>query len=270
MRILFFSDIMGRTGRDAVKQYMPFLKEKLEPDVILVNGENAAAGHGLTMKIAHEFFDLGVDAITTGNHVWAQKELLGAIDQEPRILRPLNYPEGTAGKGLYLHRLPDERKLLIVCLMGQGFMVPILNDPFVVLKEALAAYPLGAAVNAIFVDFHAESTAEKMALAHYMDGSVSALIGTHTHIPTADLQILEGGTAFQADAGMCGDFNSVIGSKPEASLFRYIKKMQNGRLPPAEGEATICATYIDVDDKTGRATHIDSVRLGGRLKQKLP
>ena len=269
MRILFFGDIIGRSGRDALQQYLPFLKEKLSPDTIIVNGDNSAAGHGLTLKIAQEYFDWGIDCVTTGNHVWAQKDMLVHIDREPRILRALNYPEGTPGKGYYRHTLPDGRSVLFVHALGNSFMSVQLDCPFKTVRNFLNTHRLGQNQQAIFIDFHAESTAEKMAMAHYLDGEISALIGSHTHMPTADEQILPKGTAFQTDVGMCGDFNSVIGSKVEQSLFRFLKKLPNGRLQPAEGEATLCATIVETNDKTGKATAIDTIRIGGRLKERI-
>lgn len=270
MRILFLGDIVGRSGRDALIQYMPFLKEKLAPDVIIVNGDNAASGHGVTFKLAQEILGYGIDCLTNGNHVWAQKDFYGSIDRDPRCLRPINFPEGTPGKGTYRHTLADGRTIMIVNIMGNAFMDVILEDPFIAAKKMLSSCRLGTSDNAIFIDFHAEATAEKMALAHYLDGQVSALIGTHTHIPTADMQILPKGTAFQADAGMCGDFNSVIGSETENVLHRHLKKLRGPRFEPAKGEATICGTFIVTDDKTGKALSIDDVRHGGRLQQKMP
>ena len=210
MRILFLGDIMGRSGRDAVVKYLPQLKEKLKPDVTIVNGENAAHGKGITSKIADSLYGLGVDCITTGNHVWDQRETVITIDKDPKLLRPLNFPEGTPGNGFYLHTNQDGQKLLIVNFMARLFMDP-LDDPFASAKELIEDYKLGSNVDAIFVDFHGETTSEKMSFAQFLDGKVSAVIGTHTHIPTADNQILPSGTGYLTDAGMCGDYDSVIG-----------------------------------------------------------
>lgn len=266
MRILFLGDITGRSGRDGLATHLPDLKNRLKPDVVIVNGENAAAGYGITTKIAQDFYGLGVDCITTGNHVWDQKELLGAIDQDPKILRPLNYPEGTPGRGIYMHNLGGGRKILVVNLMARVFMEPVLDDPFAAIDKVLAQHRLGTTAHAIFVDFHAETTSEKMAFAHYCDGRVSSVIGTHTHVPTADDQILPKGTAYMSDAGMCGDYDSVIGMKKELSIWKFTRKIPGERMSPAEGEATICGALVVTDDSSGKALSIDAMRIGGRLK----
>ena len=270
MRILFLGDVMGRSGRDAVAVHLPMLKEKLRPDVVIVNGENAAAGHGITVKIAQDFYAMGVDCLTTGNHVWNQKEMLSAIDGDPRLLRPRNFPDGTPGRGAYIYTLPDGRKILVANIMGNLYMDQSLDNPFAAADRIAFAHKLGQGVQAIFIDFHAEATSEKMALAQYMDGRVTAVIGTHTHIPTADEQVLPAGTAFQCDAGMCGDFDSVIGMKKERSIWRFTRKTPGERMEPAEAEATICGCFIVTNDKTGLAQSINAVRVGGRLKQAVP
>ncbi|HAX91919.1 MAG TPA: TIGR00282 family metallophosphoesterase [Rhodospirillaceae bacterium] len=272
MRILFFGDVMGRSGRDGLAAHLPAIKDKLNPDVIIVNGENAAAGHGITAKIAQDFFALGVHCITTGNHVFKQKELVMTIDQEGRLLRPLNFPEGTMGHGSYLHALPDGRKILIANIMGQLGMTPMLDDPFACAERLVSQHRLGGGgnggVSAIFVDFHAETTSEKVAMGHHLDGRVSAVIGTHTHIPTADEQVLAKGTAYQTDTGMCGDFDSVIGMKKENILWRFTRKTPNDRMSPAEGEATLCGVFITTNDATGLASDITAIQIGGRLKAR--
>jgi hypothetical protein len=269
MRILFFGDIMGRSGRDGLAKHLPDLKARLKPDVVIVNGENSAAGFGITDKLAKEFFALGVDCLTTGNHIWGQKELVGTIDREPRLLRPLNYPEGTPGRGFYLHALPNGKKILIVNVMARLFMEPVLDDPFITMEKLLAQYRLGQNAAAIFVDFHGEASSEKMAFGHVFDGRVSAVIGTHTHIPTADEQILPRGTAFMSDAGMCGDYDSVIGMKKELSIWKFTRKIPGERMVPAEGEATVCGALVVTDDATGLAAGIDPIRIGGRLQQRV-
>jgi metallophosphoesterase (TIGR00282 family) len=270
MRILFFGDIMGRSGRDGLARHLPDLKSKLKPDVVIVNGENSAAGFGISTKIAQDFYSLGVDCITTGNHIWGQKELVGTIDQDPRLLRPLNYPEGTPGRGSYLHTLGGGRKILIVNVMARVFMEPVLDDPFVVTEKLLAQHRLGQTVQAVFIDFHGEATSEKMAYSHVFDGRVSAIIGTHTHVPTADDHILSKGTAYMSDAGMCGDYDSVIGMKKELSIWKFTRKIPGERMQPADGEATLCGVCITTDDATGRATAIEPFRIGGQLKQQSP
>jgi metallophosphoesterase (TIGR00282 family) len=270
MRILFFGDIMGRSGRDGVAKHMPALRSHLKPDVVIVNVENAAGGFGVTDKIAKEFYALGASCLTTGNHVWDQKELLGSIDHDPKLLRPLNYPEGTPGRGFYLHTLTDGRKILVANVMARLFMEPVLDDPFAATEKLLTQHPLGRSATAIFIDFHGETTSEKLAYAHNFDGRASAIIGTHTHVPTADEQILPKGTAYISDTGMCGDYDSVIGYKKELSIWRFTRKIPGERMVPAEGEATICGVFVVTDDSSGRAQTIDAFRLGGRLREQRP
>ncbi len=267
MRLLFLGDIVGRSGREGVLRYLPELREKLAPDIVVANAENAAAGFGITVKIAEEFLAAGVDCLTTGNHVWDQKELVTSIDRQPRLLRPLNYPEGTPGQGAARVVLPDGRAVLVVSLIARLFM-DMIDDPFAAIDRLVKQHKLGAGdTDAIFVDFHGEATSEKMAMVHFLDGRVSALVGSHSHIPTADHWILPGGTAYQSDAGMCGDYDSVIGMKKEPSVARFVKRLPTERLSPAEGEATICGTVIETDDTTGLALRVAPIRLGGRLSR---
>ncbi len=267
MRILFFGDVVGRSGREGLAQRLPALKERLKPDAIIVNAENATSGYGLSMKMAAEFFELGVSCLTLGNHAWAQRELLTGIDREPRIVRPLNYPEGTPGRGTYMIELKDGRKLLVVNPIARLFMENALDDPFAAMEKVAKENKLSGNLQ-IFVDFHGEATSEKMAFAHVFDGRVSAVIGTHTHIPTADEHILPNGTAFMSDAGMCGDYSGVIGVKKEAAIWTFTHKTPYAeRKTPSDGEATLCGVFIQTDDKTGLATNIEAVRVGGILKQ---
>ena len=270
MHILHCGDVVGRAGRDAVKQHLPRLKQDLAIDVAIVNAENAAHGFGLNERLAGELYDAGADILSTGNHVWDQRELIAYIQRDERILRPANYPPGTPGAGWRLHPLRDGRQVLVVNLMGRLFM-EVLDDPFAALAAILAQYPLGGAATAIIVDFHAEATSEKMAFAHFADGRVSAVIGTHTHVPTADGQILPGGTAYVSDAGMCGDYDSVIGMEKTVSVRRFVTRMPPEKKPqPAEGEGTLCGVFLDIDDATGLARRIEPVRVGGRLSQHIP
>ena len=264
LRLLFCGDVVGRPGREAVLSHLPRLRQRLALDFVVVNGENAAGGFGITEKICGDFFAAGVDAITGGNHSWDQREALGFIDREPRLLRPQNYPNGTPGRGVGLFTLASGRRLLLINLMGRLFMDP-LDDPFACLNTVLARYSLGRTVDAIVVDFHAEATSEKMAMGHFVDGRVSLCVGTHTHVPTADAMILPGGTAYQSDIGMCGDYDSVIGMSKDISVARFVRKLPTERLSVAVGEATLCATFVEVDLKTGLARHISPLRLGGRL-----
>lgn len=264
MKILFIGDIAARAGRDALMKYLPECIKTLMPDVVIVNGENAAHGIGINEKYANEIFDAGANIITLGNHSWDQREVIPYIQREPKLIRPINYPAGTPGNGSVVYTLPDGRKILVVNAMGRLFMDP-LDDPFAALDNIVKAHQMGRLVQAIFVDFHAEATSEKMAMAHYLDGRVSAVVGTHTHIPTADAQIFPKGTAFQSDAGMTGDYNSVIGMKIDVPIMRFTRKFALERLSPAEGEGTLCGTFVVTDDKTGLAVSIHPVRKGPRL-----
>ena len=268
MRLLYFGDIVGRSGREVVLENLSSLKEKLRPDFTVLNGENAAAGFGITPKICETFFEAGIDCITLGNHAWDQKEIISYIDREPRLLRPLNYPPNTPGRGMGIYGLP-QGKIIIIQVMGRLFM-DSLDDPFRAVDEALKSYTLGAPFSFIFVDIHAEASSEKMSLAHYLDGRVTAVVGTHTHIPTADAQILPFGTAYQTDVGMCGDYNSVIGMKKDVPISRFIKKIYEERFSPADGPADLCAIFIVSDDKTGKALTIDPIRMGARLQKSFP
>jgi metallophosphoesterase (TIGR00282 family) len=268
MRILFLGDVVGRTGREAVVRQLPGLRVQLKADFVAVNGENASHGFGLAPDMAEAFFAAGADAITLGNHAWDRKEIIPYIAQEPRLIRPLNFPPGTPGAGAAVVTLFDGRKVLIAQLMARLFMDP-LDDPFRGLEELLLRNRLGGNVQAVVVDFHGEATSEKMAFAHAFDGRVSAVVGTHTHVPTADYQVLPGGTAFMSDLGMCGDYDSVIGMTKEPAVSRFTRKMPGDRLAPAEGPATICGALIVLDDR-GLTSTIEPVRIGGRLSQTLP
>lgn len=265
MKILFFGDVMGRSGREALARHLPALRALHAPDFVVANAENAAAGYGLTVKLAAEFFACGVDVLTTGNHVWDQKELLTQIDNEPRILRPCNFPKGTPGKGHYVASNKEGKNLLVIHVMGRLFM-DAMDDPFASTLACLEPYALGKQVQAVLVDVHAEASSEKQAMGCFLDGKVTAVVGTHTHVPTADDRILPGGTAFQTDVGMCGDYDSVIGMKKDMSVAKMIRKYSFERLAPAEGEGTLCGALIESDDATGLAKAITPIRMGGVLK----
>lgn len=269
MRILFLGDVLGRSGREAIIKWTPNLRKTLGVDFVIVNAENAAHGFGLTADICKKFWDCGVDAITSGNHIWDQRDIIPYLETEPRLLRPLNYPAGTPGRGASIIGDAKGHKVLVVNAMGRLYMDP-LDDPFTAMDRVFAAYRLGREVSACVVDFHAEATSEKMAMGHHCDGRASLVVGTHTHIPTADTQILPGGTAYQTDAGMCGDYDSVIGMKKDSIVQKFIKKTPTERMTPATGKATICGTLIETDEATGLARSIDQIRLGGRLRQSLP
>lgn len=266
MKILFIGDIVGRSGREALQKHLPHLKAELSPDITIVNGENAANGAGITEKICKQFYEWGVDVITSGNHIWDQREILSYINRDTRLLRPLNLPEGTPGQGSVKLEVDGGHQILIVNPMGRLFMDSI-DDPFTAMDRVLSAEHLGKRVQAIFVDFHAETTSEKMAFAHYLDGRVSAVIGTHTHVPTADAHILKGGTAYMTDAGMSGDYDSVIGVIKDIPIHRFVKKTPSERMRPAKGPGSLCGAFIETNDKTGLAKQIKPVRKGGVLSE---
>jgi 2',3'-cyclic-nucleotide 2'-phosphodiesterase len=269
MRILFCGDVVGRAGRKVLLQRLPELRPALRLDAVVVNGENAAGGFGITPALCQEFYAAGADLITTGNHVFDQRELVGYSDRDPRLIRPLNMLPGTPGRGSAQVALPDGRRLLVLQVIGRLFMGSY-DDPFRALEGELARYPLGASVQAIVVDLHAEATSEKMALGHLADGRASLVAGTHTHVPTADAQILPGGTAFVSDIGMTGDYDSVIGMSKGIALQRFRSHVPGPRNTPALGDATLCAMFLETDDATGLARRIAPVRLGGRLPPAWP
>jgi hypothetical protein len=257
-------DIIGKPGRDAVAAELPQLKIRLAPDLVIANGENAAHGFGITRAIAEEYFAMGIDVISTGNHWADQKEILTYIDKEDRILRPQNYPRGTPGRGANLYQTPAGSVLVI----NRVFMDP-LDDPFAAVDGELNACPLGEAADAIVIDMHAETTSEKMAMGHFCDGRASLVVGTHTHVPTADAQILPGGTAYQSDAGACCDYDSVIGMDKAEPLQRFVRKLSGTRFTPATGPATVCGVFVETG-ANGLAKRIAPVRVGGRLTPALP
>ena len=264
MRILFIGDIVGRSGRAVLLERLPRLVRDWRLDFVAVNGENAAGGFGITEAIYQEFVDAGADAVTGGNHSWDQKEALVFIERAPKLLRPINFPAGTPGRGVALIEAKNGARVLIVNAMGRIFMDP-LDDPFTAVERELAACPLKQSADAIIVDIHAEATSEKQAMGHFCDGRASLVVGTHTHVPTADHQILPHGTAFVSDVGMTGDYNSVIGMDKEEPLMRFLRKISGARFEPAMGAATLCGLAVETDDATGLARRIAAVRLGGRL-----
>ncbi len=269
MRILFCGDIVGRPGRTALADHLPGLRRRLKLDFVIANGENAAGGFGLTEKVCAQIFEAGVDVITGGNHTWDQREILFFIDREKRLLRPENFPAGTPGRGFRVFEAGRGRKVLVMNVMGRLFMDP-LDDPFACVERLLAPHRLGAGVHAIVLDFHGEATSEKMAMGHFVDGRASLCVGTHTHVPTADTMILPGGTAYQSDAGMCGDYDSVIGMDKAVPIQRFTRKLPTERLSVAKGEGTLSAVFVETDEATGLATRIAPVRAGGRLAPTQP
>lgn len=270
MRLLFLGDVMGRAGRAAVAERLPGLRAVWGLDFVVVNGENATAGVGLSGEHAKGLLDAGADAVTLGDHAFDQKDMLRFIEGEPRVIRPLNFSKVSPGQGARVFTAPGGRKVLVTQVLGQVFMKRPFDDPFSAIEAVLKAHPLGGAVQATLVDIHCEATSEKMAMGHWCDGRASVVVGTHTHVPTADLQILPGGTAFQSDAGMCGDYDSVIGMVKLEPIRRFITGMPGGRFEPASGEATLCGLFVETDDRTGRAIRAKSVRVGGRLEASGP
>ena len=269
MNILICGDVVGRSGRDVILENLPSLRRDLSLDFVIVNAENAAHGFGLTDKICAELYEAGTDVITTGNHVWDQREIIAYIGGDPKLLRPVNFPHGTPGSGVVVAEATRGRKVMVVNVMCRLFMDP-LDDPFAAMEKVLASQRLGGTVDAIVVDVHGEASSEKMAMGHVLDGRASLVVGTHTHTPTADAQILTGGTGYQTDIGMCGDYDSVIGMKKGPAIDRFRRKMPGERLSPADGEATLCAVFVETDDATGLARHVAPLRLGGRLAPAWP
>lgn len=271
MKILFCGDVVGRSGREAVKKYVPELKRIANLDAVIINGENAQHGSGASAKTCEELFKNGADVITMGNHVWDCREMLSYIEKAPRVLRPMNFMETVPGRGFTVFPTP-KGSILVVNAMGQVFMHPQLDNPFPLFDRLLKTHAIGTHnIRAIVVDFHAEATSEKMALGYYLDGRVSLVVGTHTHVPTADEQILNKGTAYMTDAGMCGDYHSIIGFPINAIPSRYLKKVPMTKKPePTEGEGTLSGVYVETNDKTGLAQKVAPVRLGGLLPETSP
>ncbi|HXQ11523.1 MAG TPA: TIGR00282 family metallophosphoesterase [Caulobacteraceae bacterium] len=272
MRFAFFGDIVGRSGRDGLAEHLPHLRRRLGLEFVVVNAENAAGGFGITESTARELFAAGADCLTLGNHSWDQREALTYIVREPRLIRPLNYPAASQapGRGAQLFETEGGHRVLVINLLGRVHMEPLLDDPFSAVDRELDACPLGQAADAIVVDMHAEATSEKMAMGHFCDGRASLVIGTHSHVPTADAQILNGGAAYQSDAGACADYDSVIGNQKEEPLRRFTTRISGGRFQPAEGPATVCGVYVETDPATGLALRIEPIRIGGRLSQTVP
>src|SRR5690348_13072648 len=269
MRILFIGDIVGRSGRAALLSRLPGLIADWKLDLVVVNGENAAGGFGITETIYYEFIEAGADAITLGNHAWDQREALVFIERAPRLIRPLNYPAGTPGRGAAMVKTKNGGEALVVNAMGRVFM-DALDDPFAGLDRELAACPLKRGADAIVVDMHAETTSEKQAMGHFLDGRVSIVVGTHTHAPTADQRVLPGGTAFMSDVGMTGDYDSVIGMTKDEPIGRFLRKIATSKFEAAMGPATLCGLAVETDDASGLAKKVGPVRLGGVLEQARP
>ena len=270
MKILFLGDVVGRAGRKALTDRLPRLREDWKLDFVVVNGENATGGMGLSGPHAKEFFDAGADVVTLGDHAFDQKDMLGFVEQEKRMIRPLNFAKGAPGAGARLFADRRGRKVLVAQVLGQVFMKRAFEDPFGTIEAALKPYPLGGQAQAVLVDVHCEATSEKMAMGLFLDGRASVVVGTHTHVPTGDAMILPNGTAYMTDAGMCGDYHSVIGMDKAEPLRRFVTGMAKNRFSPALGEATLSGLYVETDDATGRAVRVQPVREGGVLRQAAP
>lgn len=270
MRLLYLGDIVGRSGRSAVIEGLPRLRAEWRLDFVIVNAENATNGAGLSAAHAKAILEAGADVLTLGDHAFDQKDMLQYVETEPRILRPLNFSRAAPGKGARVYDAPGGRKILVAQVLGQVFMKRPFDDPFSAVDQVLRAHPRGGLVQASLIDVHCEATSEKMAMGHYCAGRASVVVGSHTHVPTADAMILPGGTAYQTDAGMCGDYHSVIGMERDEPLRRFLTGMPKGRFEPARGEATLCGLYVETDDRTGEATRVEMVRQGGRLSPRGP
>jgi metallophosphoesterase (TIGR00282 family) len=269
VRIVFIGDIVGRSGRSIVTERLPALMNDWKLDFVVINGENAAGGFGITESIYQDLVGAGADAVTLGNHSWDQKEALVFIERAPRLIRPVNYPKGTPGRGAALIDARNGARVLVVNALGRVFMDP-LDDPFAALEREIAACPLKTAADAIIIDMHAEASSEKQAMGFFLDGKVSLVVGTHTHVPTADHQVLPYGTAFMTDVGMTGDYNSCIGMAKEEPLTRFLRRIPSGKFEPALGPATLCGLAVETDDATGLARRVAPIRLGGKLEETRP
>jgi metallophosphoesterase (TIGR00282 family) len=255
MRLLFIGDIVGRPGRDLVRAGVGPLVARHGIDLVIANAENAAAGTGITREIGDQLLDAGVDVLTSGNHIWAKREAIDYIGAEPRLLRPANYPAGVPGRGSYVARTRDGRTVGVINVMGRVFM-PSLDDPFTVVLREIEA--IASRCRVVFVDFHAEATSEKMAMGWHLDGRVTAVIGTHTHVQTADERVLPGGTAYLTDVGMTGPHDSIIGVEIGPALARFLNGMP-ARFEPATANPRLNAVIVEADDTTGRAIGIERV-----------
>lgn len=270
MKILFLGDVMGRAGRAAIVERLPGLRAEWGLDFVVVNGENASSGMGLTAEHAKALLAAGADCLTLGDHAFDQKDMLSFIEQENRILRPINFAKLAPGKGARLFSDVRGRKVLVAQVLGQVFMKRPFDDPFSAIDTVLKAHPLGGLAQAIIVDVHCEATSEKMAMGHWCDGRASLVVGTHTHVPTGDAQILSGGTAYLTDAGMCGDYNSVIGMEKLEPMRRFVTGMPKERFSPANGPATLSGVLVETDDRSGKALSVRMIRIGGRLQEARP
>jgi metallophosphoesterase (TIGR00282 family) len=269
MNILFLGDIVGKSGREIIFKNLPELKRNLEIDIVIINGENAAGGFGITPQICENLYESGANVITSGNHIWDKREIIPYINRDKNLLRPENFPPSVPGHGNTIVKDSLGRKVLVINVMGRVFMDP-LNDPIESIEQILKEYNLGIEVDAIIIDIHGEATSEKMAIGHIFDGKVSLVVGTHTHVPTSDTQIFPGGTGYQSDAGMCGDYDSVIGGDKKGWQERFRSKMPSGRISVSEGDGTLSGIFLETDNKTGLAKQLEPVIIGPRLINRIP
>lgn len=269
MRLLFLGDIVGRPGRTAVCDALPGLISRLKLDLVIINGENAAGGFGITEAILGDLLDAGADCVTLGNHAFDQKETLVYIERQDRLIRPINFPKGTPGRGATLVKAKNGADVLIINAMGRVFMTE-LDCPFRAVDNEITACKLKSGADVIFVDFHAEATSEKQAFGYFVDGRVSAVVGTHTHTPTSDYRVLTAGTAYMSDAGMCGDYNSVLGMEMDEPINRFLTKIPRQRFEPATGPGSLSGFAVEIDDQTGLAIYVDALRQGPHLPPSMP
>jgi metallophosphoesterase (TIGR00282 family) len=272
MKVVFLGDVMGRAGRAAIAEYLPRMRRDWALDFVCVNGENATNGAGLSAAHAQELLEAGADCITLGDHAFDQRDMLQFIETEQRIIRPLNFAKGPAapGRGARVFQTHSGARILVAQVLGQVFMKRDFDDPFAAVGKLLDSHPRGGQVQAVLLDMHCEATSEKMGMGHFCDGRASIVVGTHTHVPTGDAQILPNGTAFLTDAGMCGDYNSIIGMEAAEPLRRFTTGMVKGRMQPAKGPATVSGIYAEIDPSTGAAVRVEMVRQGGRLAPSGP
>ena len=264
MKILFLGDVMGRSGRHSLRDHLPQVIIDNNIDFVIANGENAAGGFGITESICNELYSYGVNVITTGNHLWDQKEITNYIDKDQNLLKPYNFAEGSPGLGFNIYELDNKEKIAVINIMGNLFMRSC-DNAFFKIEEVLQKIDVKD-LSFIFVDFHAEASSEKMAMGHHLDGRVTAVVGTHTHVPTADATIMEHGTAYQTDAGMCGDYDSVIGTKKQEFVRKFATQdTERKRVPPADGVGTLCGVIIESQHDNLLAKNIQSIRIGGKI-----
>jgi len=270
MRLLFLGDIVGNSGKEAVIKYMDFLRQRTNADMVIVNAENASGGFGLNASTVSELLEIGVDAITLGNHAFGSRDIISVLESNDSVLRPINIAENSPGLGVQIFNIADDKRVMLINVLGRVFMNPAYSNPFKCVEEHINSALSDKLVDAVVIDFHCEATSEKVAMGHWCDGRASAVLGTHTHVPSADFRILPLGTAYQTDVGMCGDYNSIIGMDINTPLERFVNGMSFSRMKPATGEGTISGALVTVNDNTGLADSIFPVRIGGCMHTVLP